>query len=102
MAASLPLSTDQIEAHNAERMEALEDDYASLGRQLGRRGLDIEALNGRSAKFSVAVPTWGAGRGGPGFAKFPTAGEPTNIHEKLEDCAVVNQLSRPTPRVSPN
>ena len=29
MATSLPLSTDQIEAHNAERMAALEDDYAS-------------------------------------------------------------------------
>jgi L-rhamnose isomerase/sugar isomerase len=102
MAASLPLSTDQIEAHNADRMAALEDDYASLGRQLGRRGLEIDAIKGRVAKFSVAVPSWGAGRGGTRFAKFPIAGEPTNIHEKLEDCAVVNQLSRATPRVSPH
>lgn len=102
MAASLPLSTDQIEAHNAERIVALEDDYASLGRQLGRRGLDIDAIKGRVGKFSVAVPSWGAGRGGTRFAKFPIPGEPTNIHEKLEDCAVVNQLSRATPRVSPH
>ena len=48
------------------------------------------------------VPSWGAGRGGTRFAKFPIAGEPTNIHEKLEDCAVINQLSRVTPRVSPH
>lgn len=102
MAGSLPLSTDQIEAHNAERLTALEDDYASLGRQLERRGIDIAAVKAKVGGFSVAVPTWGAGRGGTRFAKFPIAGEPTNIHEKLEDCAVINQLSRVTPRVSPH
>ena len=100
MAASLPLSTDQIAAHNAERMAALEDDYASLGRQLGRRGVDIDAVKAKVAGFTVAVPSWGAGRGGTRFAKFPIPGEPTNIHEKLEDCAVINQLGRSTPRVS--
>lgn len=98
----LPLSQDAIAAHNAERIAALEDDYASLGRQLERRGVDIAAIKAKVAAFSVAVPSWGAGRGGTRFAKFPLAGEPTNIHEKLEDCAVVNQLSRATPRVSPH
>jgi L-rhamnose isomerase/sugar isomerase len=44
----------------------------------------------------------GRGRGGTRFAKFPIAGEPTNIHEKLEDCSVINQLSTVTPRVSPH
>jgi len=102
MATSLPLSTEAIEAHNAQRMAALEDDYASLGRQLDRRGIDIDAVKAKVASFSVAVPSWGAGRGGTRFAKFPIPGEPTNIHEKLEDCAVVNQLSRATPRVSPH
>ncbi|CAN7342070.1 L-rhamnose catabolism isomerase [Phenylobacterium sp. LjRoot225] len=102
MATSLPLSTDQIDAHNAERMAALQDDYASLGRQLARRGLDIDAVKAKVAGFTVAVPSWGAGRGGTRFAKFPIPGEPTTIHEKLEDCAVINQLSRATPRVSPH
>jgi len=99
---SHPLSVDQIESHNAQRMAALEDDYASLGRQLGRRGVNIDAVKGKVAGFSVAVPSWGAGRGGTRFAKFPIPGEPTNIHEKLEDCAVIQQLSRVTPRVSPH
>ncbi|TAJ70177.1 MAG: L-rhamnose catabolism isomerase [Phenylobacterium sp.] len=97
-----PLSADQIESHNAERMEALRDEYDSLGRALGRRGVDIEAVKDKVAAFSVALPSWGSGRGGTRFAKFPIAGEPTNIHEKLEDCAVVQQLSRMTPRVSPH
>lgn len=98
----LPLSQDQIEQLNAAQMEALVDEYDSLGRQLARRGIDIESIKAKVAAFSVAVPSWGSGRGGTRFAKFPIPGEPTNIHEKLEDCAVVNQLSRVTPRVSPH
>ncbi|WP_312163609.1 TIM barrel protein [Phenylobacterium sp.] len=102
MTTSLPISADQIEDHNASRMEALQDEYDSLGRALGRRGVDIGALKRKVAGFSVALPTWGSGRGGTRFAKFPLAGEPTDIHEKLEDCAVVQQLSQVTPRVSPH
>lgn len=98
----LPLSADQIERHNARRADALDDDYDSLGRALTRRGVDIDAVTAKVAAFSVALPTWGSGRGGTRFAKFPIPGEPTNIHEKLEDCAVVQQLGRMTPRVSPH
>ncbi len=99
---NLPLSADQIAERNAPEMAALQDDYDSLGRQLDRRGIDIDAIKAKVSAFSVAVPSWGAGRGGTRFAKFPIAGEPTNIHEKLEDCAVVHQLSTMTPRVSPH
>ena len=98
----LPLSADLIAQHNAATFPALEDDYAALGRKLERRGVAIEALKDKAKAWSVAVPSWGAGRGGTRFAKFPLAGEPTNIHEKLEDCAVIHQLGRTTPRVSPH
>ena len=99
---TLPLSRDQIARLNAIQAEALHDDYGSLGRQLARRGIDIDTVKGKLAGFSLAVPSWGCGRGGTRFAKFPIPGEPTNVFEKLEDCAVVNQLCRITPRVSPH
>jgi L-rhamnose isomerase/sugar isomerase len=99
---SLPLSQDQIASLNATRQDGLQDEFDSLGRQLARRGIDINDVASKAALFSVAVPSWGAGRGGTRFARFPIAGEPTNIFEKLEDCAVVNQLCRITPRVSPH
>ncbi|MCZ8370538.1 MAG: TIM barrel protein [Porphyrobacter sp.] len=99
---NLPISADLIAEMNAAQTEALEEDYAALGRKLARGGIDIDAIKTRVAGFSVAVPSWGAGRGGTRFAKFPIPGEPTNIHEKLEDCAVIQQLSRVTPRVSPH
>jgi L-rhamnose isomerase/sugar isomerase len=98
----LMISSEVIAEHNATGQVGLDDDYQSLQRALQRRGIDIEAVRSRVANFSVAIPSWGSGRGGTRFARFPMAGEPTNIHEKLEDCAVVQQLSRITPRVSPH
>ena len=99
---NLPLSDELIAEANARDIAALDEDYAALDRKLSRTGIDIDAIKSRVADFSVAVPSWGAGRGGTRFAKFPIPGEPTNIHEKLEDCAVIQQLCRVTPRVSPH
>jgi L-rhamnose isomerase/sugar isomerase len=99
---NLPISAELIAEANARDLAALTEDYDALGRKLARAGIDVDAVKARVAGFSVAVPSWGAGRGGTRFAKFPIPGEPTNIHEKLEDCAVINQLSRVTPRVSPH
>jgi L-rhamnose isomerase/sugar isomerase len=99
---NMPISAELIAEHNAKGLDALHEDYEALGRKLARKGIEIDAIKKRVANFSVAVPSWGAGRGGTRFAKFPIAGEPTNIHEKLEDCAVINQLGRRTPRVSPH
>ena len=98
----LPISADLIAQHNARSQEALAEDYAALGRKLERRGIAIDTLKDKVKAFGVAVPSWGAGRGGTRFAKFPIAGEPTNIHEKLEDCAVIHQLGQATPAVSPH
>lgn len=98
----LPVSSDLIQTHNAQRLSALQDEYDSLGRALHRRGLSIDAVKQRLATFSLAQPSWGVGVGGTRFARFPLAGEPTGFEEKLEDCAVVQQLSQVTPRVSPH
>jgi len=95
-----PLAPDAIELHNGRHLDAVDEDYDALGRKLARRGVDIDAVKTRVKEFSVAIPSWGVGVGGTRFAKFPIPGEPTNVHEKLADCAVINQLSRMTPRVS--
>ena len=102
MATLPPLSVDQIETANSNHVRDLDFDYDTLSRQLTRKGIDIERVLTKVAAFNVAIPTWGAGRGGTRFAKFAIAGEPTNIQQKLEDCAVVQQLSTVTPRVSPH
>ena len=97
-----PLDPDLITRHNASRIAALHDDYGALSRCLERRGIAIDAIKKRAANLELATPSWGTGIGGTRFARFPLPGEPTNIDEKLEDCAVIQQLCRVTPRVSPH
>jgi L-rhamnose isomerase/sugar isomerase len=94
------MSRELIERENAIRLDALSDDYESLGRSLDRRGVSIDKVKAALKGFAVAIPSWGVGVGGTRFAKFPIPGEPTNIFEKLEDCAVVQALGRNTPTVS--
>ncbi|MGL4527790.1 MAG: L-rhamnose catabolism isomerase [Aestuariivirga sp.] len=99
---SFAISADLIGTANGELEAALADDYEALGRQLERRGIAIEEMTTRAMDFAVAVPTWGVGTGGTRFARFPGPGEPRNIHDKLEDCGVIQQLARATPNVSPH
>ncbi|MGS0744251.1 L-rhamnose catabolism isomerase [Glaciimonas sp. GG7] len=89
-----------VAEHNAKIHNNLEADYAALGGMLARRGQDIEQLTTLAQTFAVALPSWGVGTGGTRFARFPGIGEPRNVFEKLEDCAVIHQLTRATPTVS--
>ncbi|HEX8072689.1 MAG TPA: L-rhamnose catabolism isomerase [Pyrinomonadaceae bacterium] len=100
MATNFEISDDFIAEQNRGAKAWVEEDYEHLGKQLGRRGRDIEDLTAKAQGFRVAVPSWGVGTGGTRFARFPGVGEPRGIFEKLEDCAVINKLVRSTPGVS--
>ena len=89
-----------VEAENARRIADLHVDYDTLGERLDRRGIDIDAIKAKVADFSVAVPSWGVGTGGTRFARFPGLGEPRDIFDKIEDCAVIAQLTQATKTVS--
>jgi L-rhamnose isomerase/sugar isomerase len=95
-------SEDILQAENAARKMALDEDYAALARALSRRGIDGDALTRRVMAFGVAIPTWGVGTGGTRFARFPGPGEPRHLFDKLEDCATIHHLVRATPTVSPH
>ncbi|MCY1318691.1 L-rhamnose catabolism isomerase [compost metagenome] len=98
--ATMMISQATVEAENESRLTALRRDYESLGERLDRRGVDIDQIKRKVAAYGVAVPSWGVGTGGTRFARFPGKGEPRNIFDKLEDCAVIQQLTRATPTVS--
>lgn len=95
-----PIDTDLVARENAARQSALERDYEALGEQLDRRGIPIDAIRDKVAAFAVAIPSWGVGTGGTRFARFPGPGEPRDIFDKIEDCAVIHQLTRATPTIS--
>ncbi|WP_209015006.1 L-rhamnose catabolism isomerase [Roseibium limicola] len=85
---------------NDLRAKNLKADYDALGEQLNRCGIPIDAIKAKVAAYGVAVPSWGVGTGGTRFARFPGEGEPRHIFDKLEDCGVIQQLTRATPDVS--
>jgi L-rhamnose isomerase/sugar isomerase len=94
------IGEDFVEEQSRQALDWLNEDYAHLGRQLARRGVDVEELTAKAMAFRVAVPSWGVGTGGTRFARFPGPGEPRNVFEKLEDCEVVHRLVRVTPGIS--
>jgi L-rhamnose isomerase/sugar isomerase len=98
--AEFKIAQDVIAQENDKRAAALKEDYDALGATLSRRGIDIETVTRRVSEFFVAVPSWGVGTGGTRFARFPGTGEPRGIFDKLEDCSVINELTRATPNVS--
>ncbi len=95
-----PRDANFIASANQPLAADLAADYANLGAQLARRGVDIEAITKAVADFKVAIPSWGVGTGGTRFGRFPGPGEPRNVFEKLEDCGVIFKLTRATPTVS--
>jgi L-rhamnose isomerase/sugar isomerase len=94
------ITADVVEKDNAAREAALKHDYAALGEQLARRGIAIDDIRDKVAAFHVAIPSWGVGTGGTRFARFPGPGEPRDVFDKIEDCSVIQQLTRATPNVS--
>ncbi len=100
MTAQFEIDEGFIAEQNKKARAWLDEDYEHLGRQLRRRGVEIEDLTARAQSFEVAVPSWGVGTGGTRFARFPGPGEPRGIYEKLEDCAAIFKLVRSTPAVS--
>ena len=85
---------------NQSLKQLLQSDYDALGSNLARRGIDIDTVRNKVQSYGVAVPSWGVGTGGTRFARFPGPGEPRHVFDKMEDCAVIHQLSNATPKVS--
>jgi len=75
-------------------------DLAGLAERLDRRGLFAERAVEAVRRFEVAIPSWAFGSGGTRFGRFPLAGEPRTLVEKMEDASVVHRLTGGTPRVS--
>ncbi|MCR9087019.1 MAG: L-rhamnose catabolism isomerase [Rhodobacteraceae bacterium] len=94
------INSDLIAEANEPVLANLKADYDALGEHLDRRGIDIGAIKSMVGTHGVAVPSWGVGTGGTRFARFPGAGEPRDIFDKMDDCGVIHQLTRATPSVS--
>jgi len=94
------IAVAMVDESNHARATTLKKQYDFLGEDLARRGIKIEDVLKKVSTFGVAVPSWGVGTGGTRFARFPGGGEPRDVFDKIEDCAVIQQLTQATPTVS--
>ncbi len=93
---------------NQDRFEGADDAlFASHERDLsharavaGERGIALDAVIDTLATFDVAIPSWALGTGGTRFGRFPGAGEPRNVEEKMDDIGVLHRLTGATSKVS--
>jgi len=100
MARIFEIDDEFIADQNQATESWVNEDYEHLAKTLRRRSIEIEDLVAKAQSFRVAIPSWGVGTGGTRFARFPGAGEPRDIYEKLDDCATILKLVRSTPAVS--
>ncbi len=91
---------DLIHEVNKKVAATHNSDFSHAAEKLEREGLAVEDLLAGLAQFEVAIPSWALGTGGTRFGRFPGAGEPRNVFEKIEDIAVIHQLTQSAPRVS--
>jgi L-rhamnose isomerase/sugar isomerase len=75
-------------------------DFTELAARLERDGLAADALVDAILEFEVALPTWALATGGTRFGRFPGPGEPSTLREKMEDAALIHQLTAAAPRIS--
>ncbi|HIE13719.1 TPA: hypothetical protein EYP70_00430, partial [Candidatus Bathyarchaeota archaeon] len=75
--------------------------YETLGRDLKKRGIDIDEIKKAVSRFKVEVPSWAFGAFGSGrFSGYVPPGAARNIFEKIEDASVVNKLTGATPKIA--
>jgi len=94
------LEQSRISDHNARLAAGHDSALSHLGESLSRRGIDIDGVIDQVANFACAIPSWALGTGGTRFGRYPGPGEPSNVFEKMEDIAVIQQLTRTAPAVS--
>ncbi|HKH91613.1 MAG TPA: hypothetical protein VKA54_07410 [Gemmatimonadaceae bacterium] len=92
--ASIALELDSAAERDHER------DFSELAGRLERTGCDAEEVIAAVHHFEVALPSWAFATGGTRFGRFPGAGEPRSLREKMEDAALVHRLTAGAPRLS--
>ncbi len=93
-------TVEHMRATNDSLTQAHARDMEYLALQLSRVQIDVQAVLDDLGEFKVAIPSWAMGTGGTRFGRFPGCGEPRNVFEKLDDIALIHQLTGATPRVS--
>jgi L-rhamnose isomerase / sugar isomerase len=82
-----------VQAHNQLYAKSHQIMFDATKQILAEQKNDTQEIIQKLQALQVAVPSWALGTGGTRFGRFANGGEPRNLEEKIEDIALLNQLS---------
>jgi L-rhamnose isomerase/sugar isomerase len=74
--------------------------YELLAESLQSRGIDVEAVKTALKQQRIETPSWGYANSGTRFKAFAWPGAATSTRQKLDDAAIVHQLTGIAPSVA--
>ena len=80
--------------------DLMDREYDLLAERWDRRGLDIEEIKAKLKVQDIETPSWGYGNSGTRFGVFKQAGAARDLHERLQDAAMVHKLTGVCPSVA--
>ncbi|MEI7984860.1 MAG: L-rhamnose isomerase [Armatimonadota bacterium] len=78
----------------------MSESFNRLTDELGEKGVDVESVITSLQKQHIETPSWGYGNSGTRFRVFPNAAAARNVHEKIDDAALIHKLSGIAPSVA--
>ena len=80
--------------------DLMDREYDLLAERWERRCLYIEEIKTKLKVQEIETPSWGYGNSGTRFGVFKQAGAARDLHERLQDAAMVHKLTGVCPSVA--
>ena len=74
--------------------------YELLAESLQAQGIDVAAVKAALKQQRIETPSWGYANSGTRFKAFSWPGAATTTRQKLDDAAIVHQLTGVAPSVA--
>jgi L-rhamnose isomerase/sugar isomerase len=84
---------DQIATINQTGESLHKTSFELLATGLSSLNIDVDAIIHELQSFQVAIPSWALGAGGTRFGRYGFGGEPSSLHEKIDDVSILHQLT---------
>jgi len=96
----MKITKQQLKKANQGKLKDHTKNLKHLSGNLKAKGINVESIIKTIQKYEVAIPSWALGAGGTRFGRFGFGGEPSNLHQKIEDIGVIHALTQSAGAVS--
>jgi L-rhamnose isomerase / sugar isomerase len=90
------LDKQLVANHNDKLLSKHKQKFAYAAKEID----STEEIIKKLTAFQVAIPSWALGTGGTRFGRFPGAGEPGTLEQKIEDVGLLHALNKSSGAIS--